>query len=122
MKHNSDLTHLAQQLRKNMTYEEKCLWYQYLRAYKPQFRRQVTFGRYILDFYCSAAKLAVELDGSQHYEEDGMEKDAERTRFLEEHGIMVLRFANTDVKRNLYGVTEQIDLIVRERLLNFTHR
>ena len=105
-----------------MTYEEKCLWYQYLRSYKPRFRRQVTFGRYILDFYCSAAKLAVELDGSQHYEQDGLEKDTQRTAFLEGNGIMVLRFSNTDVKKNLYGVTEQIDLIVRERLLNLTHR
>ena len=116
MKHNSDLTHLAQQLRKNMTYEEKTLWYQYLRTYRPQFRRQVTFGNFILDFYCAAARLAVELDGSQHYEESGLVKDAERTAFLEANGIMVLRFSNTDVKKNLYGVTEQIDLTVRERL------
>ena len=116
MKHNKHLTTLSQQLRKNMTQEEKTLWYQYLRNYKPQFRRQVTFGNCILDFYCAAARLAVELDGSQHYEEEGLAKDMRRTAFLEENGIMVLRFTNTDVKRNLYGVTEQIDLIVKERI------
>ena len=116
MKHNTNLTKRAQQLRKNMTYEEKTLWYQYLRDYKPQFRRQVTFGNYILDFYCAAAKLAIELDGSQHYEDIGLAKDAFRTKFLEENDVMVLRFANTDVKRNLYGVTEQIDLVVKERM------
>ena len=116
MKHNKHLTTRAQQLRKNMTQEEKILWYQYLRDCKPQFWRQVTFGNYILDFYCAAAKLAIELDGSQHYEDVGLAKDAFRTRFLEENGIMVLRFANTDVKRNLYGVTEQIDLVVKQRI------
>ncbi len=116
MKHNPDLTKLAQQLRKNMTDEEKTLWYQYLRNYIHQFRRQVTIGHYILDFYCAAAKLAVELDGSQHYEEAGLKKDAQRTQFLEDNGIVVLRFSNTDVKTNLRGVTEQIDLVVKKRI------
>lgn len=61
----------AQHLRKNATKEENKLWYQFLRTYPVQFRRQVVFGPYILDFYCAAAKLAVELDGSQHFEETG---------------------------------------------------
>ena len=67
MKHNGKLTPRAQNLRKNMTKEECRLWYEYLRTYPHQFRRQVAFGNYILDFYCAAAKLAVELDGSQYY-------------------------------------------------------
>ena len=64
MEHNQKLTPRAQQLRKNMTKEERKLWYEYLRDYPHQFRRQVAFGNYILDFYCAAAKLAIELDGS----------------------------------------------------------
>jgi len=116
MNHNSKLTSRAQELRKNMTREERKLWYDYLHTYPHRFRRQVTCGHYILDFYCASAKLAIELDGSQHYTDEGMEKDAVRTAFLEANGIMVLRFSNADVKRNLRGVCEQIDLTVEERL------
>ena len=115
MKHNPELTQLAQKLRRNMTEQERKLWYEYLRLYPVRFRRQVTCGRYILDFYCSAARLAVELDGSQHYEEAGARKDLQRTKELEEMGIMVLRFSNSDVLQNLRGVCEKIDCVVQER-------
>ena len=114
--HNSELTRHAQQLRKNMTKEERRLWYEYLRIYPHRFRRQVTFGNYILDFYCAAARLAIELDGSQHYEPEAIAKDAKRTKYLEENGIAVLRFANTDVMRNLRGVCDHIDHVVQNRI------
>ena len=122
MQHNSKLTSRAQELRKNMTREERKLWYDYLHVYPHRFRRQVTVGNYILDFYCAAAKLAVELDGSQHYEPEGMEYDRLRTEYLEGLGICVLRFANTDVKYNLRGVCDQIDLVVGERLAHLSRR
>ena len=99
-----------------MTKEERKLWYEYLNRYPVRFRRQITFGHYILDFYCSAARLCIELDGSQHYDDCGKIKDAVRTSFLNENGIAVLRFSNLDVKNNLRGVCEQIDLTVRQRL------
>ena len=108
MKHNKHLTTLSQQLRKNMTQEEKTLWYQYLRNYKPQFRRQVTFGNCILDFYCAAARLAVELDGSQHYEEVAMEADRERDAYLNSLGLTVLRYTNLDVNRKFKEVCEDV--------------
>ena len=98
MEHNSKLTKRAQTLRKAMTKEEKRLWYEYLRNYPHRFRRQVTCGNYILDFYCAAAKLAIELDGSQHYEPAGQAYDARRDAYLERQGILVLRFSNSDVK------------------------
>ena len=120
MQHNAKLTSRAQELRKNMTKEERKLWYEYLNNYPLRFRRQVTFGHFILDFYCAAAKLAVELDGSQHYGEEGLAKDAERTRFLESNGIVVLRFPNTDVTGNLKGVCELIDLTVQQRLADLS--
>ena len=66
-------------------------------------------GSYILDFYCGAAKLAVELDGSQHYESEAIEYDKTRTRFLESLGILVIRFANTDVDRSFEGVCNTIE-------------
>ena len=116
MKHNTKLTPLAQKLRREMTREERKLWYDYLRTYPVQFRRQVAFGNFIMDFYCASAKLAIELDGSQHYDPEVMARDAERTAFLNGNGIMVLRFSNTDLIRNLRGVCEQIDQTVKQRI------
>ena len=116
MEHNPKLTLRAQTLRKNMTKEDRRLWYEYLRQYTHQFRRQVTFGHYILDFYCAAAKLAIELDGSQHYETDGQQYDEKRDAWLESQGIQVLRFSNTDVLQNLAGVCQVIDMTVKDRI------
>ena len=116
MRHNSTLTSRAQELRKNMTKEERRLWYEYLRDCPCRFRRQVTFGNYILDFYCSSAKLAVELDGSQHCEPSQMEYDERRTSYLNKNGIYVLRFSNLDVMNNLRGVCQQIHRVISERI------
>ena len=116
MLHNQRLTSRSQELRKNMTKEERRLWYEYLRNYPVRFRRQVTCGTYILDFYCAAAKLAVELDGSQHYEENQQAYDEKRRIFFESMGIHILRFPNTDVMQNLSGVCQMIDRIVNERM------
>ena len=116
MEHNGKLTQRAQALRRAMTREEKRLWYEYLHNYPHRFRRQVTCGRYILDFYCAAAKLAIELDGSQHYEHSGQAYDARRDAYLERQGILVLRFSNADVNYQLRGVCEAIDRAVGERV------
>ena len=115
MKHNGHLTSRAQDLRKNMTKEERRLWYEYLHDYPFRFRRQVTVGNYILDFYCAAAKLDVELDGSQHCDPDEQRYDAKRTAYLNSLGVKVLRFSNLDVLQNLRGVCQAIDLAVAER-------
>ena len=117
MKHNPKLTSRAQELRRNMTKEERKLWYAYLNRYPYRFRRQVTVGNFILVFYCAAAKLAIELDGSQHFAPEGMARDAERTSFLEASGIYVLRFSNADVLKNLRGVCEEIDKVVSSRIV-----
>ena len=116
MQHNSKLTSRAQSLRKNMTKEERRLWYEYLHDYPYRFRRQVTVGKYILDFYCATAKLAVELDGSQHCEPAQLLYDEQRTAYLDSIGIYVLRFSNLDVLQNLRGVCRQIDMIISERI------
>ena len=122
MNHNSELTKLAQNLRRNMTKEERRLWYEYLSTYPMRFRRQVTFGQYILDFYCASAKLCIELDGSQHFEELGARKDAERTAFLTQKGITVLRFSNTDILQNLRGVCDVIDQTVQSCCENLSRQ
>ena len=100
MKINESIKKNSQTLRKNATKEENTLWYQYLRHYPLQFRRQHPFGQYIVDFYCAKAKLVIELDGLQHYEEEGFRKDAARTAYLESLGLKVLRFSNRDVNHH----------------------
>ena len=116
MYHNSKLTSRAQKLRREMTKEERRLWYDYLSSYPHRFRRQVTVGNYILDFYCAGAKLAVELDGSQHYEPREQSYDTRRTEYLNNLGILVLRFSNADVMQNLRGVCQYIDTVVINRI------
>ena len=73
-------------------------------------------GKYIVDFYCAQAKLIVKLDGSRHYEDKGMEYDAERTAYLEQYGVCVLRIPNNEVNRNFRGVCEHMDLAVKQSL------
>ena len=113
---NKKLKQNAQSLRKNQTPEERHLWYDFLAKYPIAFRRQYIVEKYILDFFCKKANLAIELDGSQHYEEQGMQKDAERTAYLRSLGIEVIRFANCDVKEHFEGVCQMIDLAVKQRL------
>ena len=103
------MTHLSQNLRVNATPEENTLWYQFLRRHPVQFRRQFVFTPYIVDFYCARAKLVLELDGSQHYSPEGMEKDAQRTAYLEQRGLKILRFSNADIQTHLREVCDQID-------------
>ena len=107
-------TQNARVLRKDMTKEERRLWYEFLRDYPLRFMRQRPIDRYIVDFYCAKAKLAVELDGGQHFAESGMLADAERDRVLAGYGVRVLRISNAEVQRNFAGVCEQIDLEVRQ--------
>ncbi len=103
----------AREMRSDMTPEEGLLWHAFLKRYPIPFRRQYVVGEYILDFYCRKKKLAIELDGSQHYTPKSMEYDRKRTVFLESQGIQVLRFTNRDVKLDFKKVCEQIDLVVR---------
>jgi len=99
-----------------MTKEERHLWYDFLRTYPVRFYRQKVLGKYIADFYCAAAKIVIELDGSQHGEDKGMEKDAARTAFLEEYGLTVIRIPNTEINRNFRGVCDSIDEAVKQAL------
>ena len=91
-----------------MTKEERHLWYDFLKLLPVTVKRQMIFGPYIVDFYIASAKLAIELDGSQHYQEKGIFTDQERDRFLNERGIQVLRFSNYDVNQHFSAVCEQI--------------
>ena len=85
--HNSRLLSHSQQLRKEMTKEERHLWYDFLKLQPFTVHRQKVFGHYIVDFYIASAKIVIELDGSQHYEDENRQKDQERDAFLAELGI-----------------------------------
>ena len=116
IKRNFTLRDTARMLRKNMTRHEKHLWYDYLTKYPVRWYRQRIIENFIVDFYCSNAKLVVELDGSQHYTEQGLEYDKERSLYLEANGLMVLRFSNDDIDKNFEGVCLEIDRVVKERM------
>ena len=115
-KHNPKLVPYAKELRKNMTKEERHLWYDFLKLYPVRFSRQKILGRYIADFYSAEAKLVIELDGSQHYEETALEEDRKRTEFLENYGLRVIRIPNNEVMHNFAGVCEYIDTAVKQSL------
>ncbi len=95
-------------MRKNMTKEEKHLWYDCLKNIEQTFQRQKVIGKYIVDFYCASAKLVIELDGSQHGTDKGIEKDKERDKYLNSLGLTVLRFSNYDINTNFQGVCDGI--------------
>ena len=107
-KHNTELTTNARALRKNMTKEEKHLWYDFLKSYPIRFLRQKVIDNYIVDFYCHSARLIIELDGSQHYELKGSFNDSFRDRYLNELGITVLRYSNLDINKNFESVCQDI--------------
>ena len=108
MKHDEKILRFSQELRKNMTKEERHLWYDFLKTYPVRFKRQFLIGNYIVDFYCHKAKLVIELDGSQHYSIPGKQADAVRDGYLREQGLTVLRYSNSDVDRNFPGVCGDI--------------
>ena len=116
LNYRAELRPEARRMRKNMTPQESKLWYQFLKKHPKQFRRQKIFGSFIVDFYCASAKLVIELDGSQHYDEEGLAYDAMRTKALEGYGLKVVRFSNLDIDKNFEGVCAFIDDIIQEAL------
>ena len=108
MERNGRLTDLARELRKNQTKEEALLWYNFLCKAPLRFHRQYVIGNYIVDFYCHKAKLVIELDGSQHYELEGKQRDAVRDSYLESMGLTVVRYSNAEINREFRVVCEDI--------------
>ncbi|MCS6997192.1 MAG: endonuclease domain-containing protein [Casimicrobiaceae bacterium] len=105
----------ARNLRQTMTPAELRLWLELLRDHRPRFRRQRPIGPYIVDFYCPAWRLVIEIDGYSHDHEAAYRQDEARRRFLEQHGLRVLRFTNDEVLRNLEGVAHAIEKAAPQR-------
>ena len=116
LEYNKNLIPRAKELRKNATPQENELWYKFLRTYPVRFQRQKTIGQFIVDFYCHEAKLAIELDGSQHFTPEGITHYEARTAAIETVGVTVLRFTNRDIDREFQAVCMRIDTVVRERI------
>ena len=107
--YNTDLVERAKELRKNMTVEEKKLWYEHLKNHTRRFRRQHPIDNYIVDFYCADLKLVIEIDGDHHSTEEGKIYDAERDVILESYGLRILRIENSEVMEDFETVCRKID-------------
>ena len=105
---NDELLEKAKELRKNMTEEEKKLWFGFLRKQSLRFRRQEIIGSYIVDFYCKERKLVIEIDGAQHYEHEAAEYDCKRTEYLESIGMKVIRIRNGQINKEFENVCRYI--------------
>ena len=106
--HNPRLRGHAKQLRKNMTKEERRLWYDFLKGLPVMVHRQKVIGDYIVDFYIAEVKIVIELDGSQHYEPEGKRMDEARDTYLQSLGITVLRYSNADINLRFSSVCEDL--------------
>ena len=110
------LVEAARILRKDMTPPERHLWFDFLRHYPVKIYRQKIINDFIADFYCAKAMLIIELDGGQHYTEDGLAHDAERTNILNALGFLVIRFSNAEIDNNFSSVCNQIDNLIKSRI------
>ena len=106
----------ARKLRNEMTKQERHLWYDFLRTFEIPFYRQKVIENFIVDFYCTRAKVIVELDGGQHYEDEGLSDDQKRDSRLKALGYEVNRFTNYEVDHNFHEVCEAIQLAVLKKL------
>ena len=116
-KYNYNLIPGAKELRRNATRQENHLWYDFLSTYRVRFQRQKAIGSFIVDFYCHQAKLVIEIDGSHHYTDEGLEYDIERTAALNELGLRVIRFSNNEIDKNFSEICKSIDEIVQATML-----
>ena len=105
---NPKLTINAKSLRKGMTKEERHLCYDFLKTLPVTVHRQKVIGQYIVDFYIASEKIVIELDGSQHYEDDEIKKDTERDACLQSQGLTILRYSNADINLRFQDVCQDI--------------
>ena len=114
-RYNKALKPYAQKLRREMTKEEQHLWYQFLKPQGIKAKRQQIIRTFIVDFYIPSAGIVIEIDGSQHYEQDAQIRDQERDAALDRLGILVLRYSNSDINQRFRDVCEDILLYIQDR-------
>ena len=116
---NRKLTGRARELRHNMTRQEKHLWYDFLSNYPVKIYRQRSIDYFIADFYCSRTHLVIEIDGGQHYTEEELAYDKERTEAIEKHDLQVIRFTNREVDQRFEGVCRAIDRTIKALMVKY---
>lgn len=121
VKKNNKMLPIAKKLRKDMTPQERKLWYLFLQRYPVKIYRQRIIESFIVDFYCYAAKLVIEIDGSQHYTEQGLAYDKERTAILQQYGLTVIRFSNHEINTQFSEVCNVIDREIQCRINGGVH-
>ncbi|MCX6147018.1 MAG: endonuclease domain-containing protein [Candidatus Kapabacteria bacterium] len=114
--YNPKLVERARELRKNLTEMEKKIWFQFLRNHIIVFHRQKIIDNFIVDFYCSKAKLIIEIDGDSHFTENGLEYDILRTSILENYNLKLIRFTNIEVRNNFEYVCMKINEELENRI------
>ena len=112
----------AKELRKNMTPQEKKLWYQYLSKYHARFQRQKTISGFIADFFCAKAHLIIEVDGSQHRTASGIAYDKDRTDVFRKYNLDVLRVINEDIELHFQDICRDIDEVVQKRMIEINRK
>ncbi len=112
--HNPSLNGFSRKLRHEMTKEERHLWYDYLKSLPVIVKRQKIIGNYIVDFYCACARLVIEIDGSQHYDQKGVVEDTERDEYLHNMGLTVKRYSNADINKRFESVCADIEEFIRK--------
>ena len=113
---NGELLGIAKLLRRNMTRHEKHLWYDFLQKYPVKIYKQRIIDNFIADFYCYQARLVIELDGSQHFTDEGQSYDEARTKVFEKYDLQVLRFSNKDIDERFEAVCAMIDKTIKDRI------
>ena len=108
----------AKEMRKDMTPQERKLWYLFLRRYPVKIYKQRIIESFIVDFYCAPAKLVIEIDGSQHYTAQGLAYDKERSQVLTGYQLKVLRFSNHEIDTQFPEVCEKIHQVIQKRLVD----
>lgn len=121
VKKNNKMLPIAKKLRKDMTPQERKLWYLFLQKYPVKIYKQRIIESFIVDFYCHAAKLVIEIDGSQHYTEQGLAYDKERTAILQQYGLTVIRFSNYEINAQFSEVCNVIDREIQGRINGGVH-
>ena len=115
-KHNPNLTPNARELRKNMTKQEKHLWYDFLREYPIRILRQKVIDSFVADFYCAEAKLVIEIDGGQHFTEEGKQYDSEREQIMQNFGLKTIRYTNNEIDTEFNSVCNDINEQIKNRI------
>ena len=116
IKKSNRLLENARALRRDMTRQEKHLWYDFLKNYLIKIYKQRIIDQFIADFYCHQARLVIELDGSKHYTPEGKSYDDARTEIINRYGVQVLRFSNLEIDDKFDGVCYIIDKTIHERI------